>query len=136
MASKNGIQGIPQLEKRLRLIVRAVEDAAVQVIDDSADDLLNRAIALSPQLTGAHIASGAVHAPSRFVRIVGFDKKYSKRLHESTSYKLGPISSVKPGTQDGPVGPGFLRRPFENNKQRYIASVAKQVDASIRMVLR
>lgn len=134
-ARKRGLQGVDEMKKRLDIILRNVNEAVIQTIDDSADDLLERSQDLSPQLTGAHIHSGKVVEISQFARAVAYDEAYSLWLHEG-DYELGPVSRLKPPTQDGAVGKEFLLRPFENNKQRYIADAGKAVAEAVRRSVR
>lgn len=117
-------------------MVQFTNEAIAQSIEDAADDLLNAGNALSPQLSGAHIASGKVTAFGQFGRVVGYDQPYSVRLHFSTRYKLGPISRLKPGTSDGAPGPGYLSRPFDNRKQRWIRDIGVAINDSIRRAVR
>ncbi len=116
-------------------MVRDVEHAVAQTMEDNADDLLVRALKLSPQLSGEHINTGKVHKRGQFLFIVGFDKPYSVWLHFA-KYKLGPISKLKPKTSDGRVGRGYLKKPMTKNRKRYIKAVGLAIDDSIRRGVR
>jgi hypothetical protein len=107
----------------------------MQQLDDNADDLLVRSDALSPQLTGDHIETGTVTKLGKFVRVVSYDMDYSVWIHEAR-YKLGPISSRKPGTSDGRVGRKFLQRPFDLHKERYQHLIGKAAGKAVRESLR
>lgn len=88
-----------------------------------AADLLERSNALAPILTGALIRSGRVTG-SGFVRGVSYGTNHGVFAHEQITpagpRNLGPISSTKPATADGPVGGHFVTRPFDRNAQAYI----------------
>ncbi len=123
------------MRQNLKRVLRDIDDAVEQALDDAADDLLDRATALSPQLTGAHIHTGTVHNTGGHQRVVTFAMPYSVFLHEGT-YKLGPISSKKPSTPDGDVGKKFLSRPFDAHKSRYIADIGRAIGDEINRSLR
>lgn len=133
--ARSAVKGVPELESRLRLIVRNVGEAIAQTIDDDAHDLLGRAQDLSPQLSGDHINSGKVFVTGSVTRSVGFNEPYSVFLHEGR-YNLGPVSSRKPPTEDGGVGREYLLRPFENQKARYIKNVGRAVNDAVRRSVR
>ncbi len=132
---KLGLKGQPELEKRLGVLVRNIEDAVRQQTEDNANDLLGRAQDLSPQLEGDHIASGAVQAVGKLGFAVTFDEPYSVFLHEG-HYNPGPVSSLKPPTEDGAVGREFLLRPFEKQKALYTKLAGKAVDDAVRATFR
>jgi hypothetical protein len=112
-------------------------------MDDVANDLLDRAIALAPQLSGDLVNDALVRrldTRNRFARAVEFgppgsaSTAYAKVRHEEF-YNLGPISSVKPGTADGAVGRKYLERPFNRHARRYIEEVGRAVERSLRRSL-
>ncbi len=115
-------------------------------MDKNAEDLLSRAVALSPQLTSELLGSGAIDsddprgsAGGVFVRTVHFgsgeSEPYALKMHEGT-YNLGPVSRSKPPTGDGPIGRKFLQRPYDRHKQRYIKEIARITELSIQRSIR
>lgn len=121
----------------MKVITRNVRREVAVRLDQSADDLLLRARGLSPQLTGALIGSGAIaRRGNRDVvkRIIYFDTPYAVRMHEDR-YNLGPISSIK-SSPDGPIGRGYLRRPFDANSRDYIANIGAGVRLALRQSVR
>lgn len=134
-SAKRQVRGLNEFEQFLELVGPAINDALVEMIDDNAHDMLGRAQDLSPQLTGDHINSGTVSAPSKFVRVVTFSQPYSVRLHEGR-YRLGPISSSKPSTEDGPVGRKYMQRPFDKHNKRWIREQGEAITGAIRRAVR
>jgi hypothetical protein len=109
-------------------------------MDDVANDLLDRSVALAPQLSGDLVNDARVVAQNtrnRYARAVEYgpagseSSAYAKVRHEDF-YNLGPISSVKPGSEDGAVGRKFLERPFNRHAQRYIEDVGRAVERVLR----
>ena len=135
MAKKGGKKNAKAIAKRLKIIRRNVGDAVSQELFDAAVDLRNRADAISPQLTGKHISTGTVTQVTKFFYIVSYNRPYSLWLHEGR-YRLGPISKNKPSTEDGPVGRGYLRRPFERHQSEYIERVGEAAMKAVRQSLR
>jgi hypothetical protein len=135
LAKRKPVTGRKQTVKRAKIVIRNVEEAVEQQLDDNAQDLLNRSDAISPQLTGAHIHTGKVTPLGRFFRVVSYDEDYSVKIHEDR-YNLGPISSRKPPTEDGPVGRRFLARAFDRNAQRYIDEIGKAAAKAVRQSVR
>jgi hypothetical protein len=112
-------------------------------MDDVANDLLDRSLALAPQLSGDLVNDALVRkldTRTRFARAVEYgppgsgSTAYAKVRHEDF-YNLGPISSLKPGTSDGAVGRKYLELPFNRHAQRYIEEVGRAVERSLRRSL-
>ncbi len=85
-------------------------------LDNQAQLLRGRAVAVAPELTRRMILSSKVtkrDSRTRAIRVVSFDTPYAVVRHEDF-YQLGPISSAKAPTQDGPPGRKYLERPFRN----------------------
>lgn len=118
-------------DKRLR---RVLGDIAAKTtigigieLDNQAQTLRGRAVAVAPELTRTLILSSKVtkrDSSTRAVRVVSFDTPYAVIRHEDF-YNLGPISSVKSPTQDGPPGRKFLERPFRNMAKPIQTAVGK-----------
>jgi hypothetical protein len=128
--SKKVVVGLKSVIENFERVWRDIDAAVEQELDDVADDLLNRAIALSPQLDGDHMESGKVESPSTRVRAITFNMPYSVFLHEGI-YNLGPISAAKPSTSDGAVGTGYLLRPFDLHKKEYTARIGRAIGDEI-----
>jgi len=118
-----------------------VSEAIEQAMDDAANDLLDRSVALAPQLSGDLVNDALVRkfdTRNRFARAVEFgppgspSTAYAKVRHEDF-YNLGPISSIKPGSDDGAVGRKFLERPFNLHARRYIDDVGRAVESALRV---
>jgi hypothetical protein len=126
--------------RNLRRIRQEVKEAISQAMDDVANDLLDRSIALAPQLSGDLVNDARVvslDTGNTFSRAVEYgppgspSTAYAKVRHEDV-YNLGPISSIKPGSEDGPVGRKFLERPFNRHAKRYIEEVGREVERALR----
>lgn len=110
------VRGARALRRRLARIVEKLPIAASIELDNQARELQGRAVAVAPELTRKLILSSRVEkldSSRRAVRAVSFDTDYAVIRHEDT-YELGPISSQKAPTQDGPPGRKYLERPFRN----------------------
>lgn len=108
------IRGGPALVRVLAGTVRDAEELIEAVLDQGARQIHGRAVALSPELTRALILSSRVTRTrhrGRSTRAISFDTDYAVVMHEAY-YNLGPISSRKAPTQDGPPGRKYLERPF------------------------
>lgn len=84
-------------------------------------DLLQRSADLAPILSGDLIRSGDVKSEDRggvFKRLVTYGTDHAIFTHEG-EYNLGPISSQKPPSSDGPIGRKYLVRPFDIHRRRY-----------------
>jgi hypothetical protein len=122
----------------MRAIQRNVREAAAQQSDENADDLLTRARAMAPQLSGEMMEDSQVIGRDRkdsVLRTVVFSSVYAVRRHEDI-YNLGPVSTAKSPSPDGPVGRKYLESPFNNNIQRYMKLVGTAVSKAIRMSVR
>lgn len=128
--------GFRRLEKNLEKFFKATVAGTEKGIDLVSVDLLRRSSDLCPILYGWLIESGDIHRERRgkkkaknIVHYGGGTRTSSTLIHESPSvyvrwihfarYRLGPISRLKPATEDGPVGRMFLHRPFEKHRKRY-----------------
>lgn len=108
------IKGGPALQRVLASTARDADELVESVLDQGARQIHGRAVALSPELTRKLILSSRVtraRRRGRSARVISFDTDYAVVMHEAF-YNLGPISSRKAPTQDGPVGRKYLERPF------------------------
>ncbi len=114
--ARDELRGDKTLRKRLAFIIDKTPLAMAIKLDDQANRLRGRAVAVAPELTRKLILSSRVtkqDSRARAIRVVSFDTDYAVVRHEDF-YELGPISSAKAPTQDGPPGRKFLERPFRN----------------------
>lgn len=105
-----------KLQRTLRDIGKQTRRAINVVLDRQAVLLRGRAVAIAPELTRRLILSSKItsrNQKGKAIRVVSFDTPYAVTRHESF-YNLGPISSQKAPTQDGPTGRKYLSRPFNN----------------------
>lgn len=96
-------------------------------LDNQAQLLRGRAVAVAPELTRRLILSSKVtkrDSTARAIRVVSFDTEYAVKMHEDT-YELGPISSAKSPTTDGSPGRKFLERPFRNMAKGIIKAIGE-----------
>ena len=116
------VKGAAEVKRRFRKLPREIFGAVDEVLENDALELLGRGNALVPELTRDLLLSGNIETKRRggsVQFVIFYDEPYAVRRHED-EYNLGPVSSVKSGTQDGPVGRKYLSRPFENMKRRII----------------
>lgn len=124
--------GARVIKERLRRIARNVRAEITIELDQVADDLLERANGLAPQLSGDLILSGAIaRRGSRDVvsRTVFYDQPYAVVRHEDF-YNLGPISSLK-RSPDGPIGRKYLERPFVAQRDNYQERLGRAVSRAL-----
>jgi hypothetical protein len=111
-----------RLQRRLDRIIAEQAPAVTRAMNLVAADLLERSANLAPILRGDLIRSGRItKAGSRknlIRRQVTYGTDHAVFTHEG-SYQLGPVSRLKPATQDGPVGRKYLDRPFRKHSARY-----------------
>ncbi len=114
--AQDEIRGDKTLRKRIAFMIDKTPLAMAIKLDDQANRLRGRAVAIAPELTRKLILSSRVtktDSKARAIRVVSFDTDYAVVRHEDF-YELGPISSAKAPTQDGPPGRKYLERPFRN----------------------
>lgn len=128
--------GRKRLEKNLENYVKNLRSGSVKALDLVSLDVLQRAADLCPILYGFLIDTGQVipilRSKKKATNVVSFGGQGSipgNLIHEPPSayvrfihfgtYNLGPISKMKPATEDGPVGRMFLHRPFNRHRKRY-----------------
>jgi hypothetical protein len=107
-------------------------------LDNQAEILRARAIAVAPELTRKLILSSKVtkrDSRTRAIRVISFDTDYAVVRHEDF-YNLGPISSAKSPTQDGPPGRKYLERPFRNMNKPIQEAVGEVPEDVAREVVR
>ncbi len=122
-----------------RAVLKRARRGGIQAMDKVASNLLARAKAVTPEDTGALDASGRVDSLitdqlATFVVSFGAEgpsTAYAFKVHETHQRPGGPITASK-GGEDGAAGRGYLRRPFENNKDRYIKDIADGIERGIR----
>ncbi len=110
------LQGDKRLRRVLGQIAAKTPIGVAIELDNQANLLRGRAVALAPELTRRLILSSKItkrDSSTRAIRVVSFDTPYAVVRHEDF-YELGPISSAKSPTQDGSPGRKFLERPFRN----------------------
>ena len=130
------VLGAELIAKRLSKIVRSTRDGISLDLDLISADLLSRAADLSPILTGDLIRSGRVARQGSFAkgaitRAVAFGTNHAVFAHEAR-YNLGPISRLKPSTEDGAVGRKFLERPFRKHSDRYLRFLRDEAAKRLR----
>lgn len=131
------VHGGPEIQRRMRIIVRNVRKAVAVALDDAADDLLARAQQLAPQLEGDLIESGIIKKRGSLDvlrRWVVFTACHAVRRHEDF-YSLGPISALK-SSPDGPIGRKYLSRPFWLHKDRYHKEIERAMSGALRQSVR
>lgn len=129
-------------DKKLRRVlanIAAKTPAGVAIeLDDLAEQLRGRAVALAPELTRRLILSSKItkrDSRARAIRVVSFDTPYAVRRHEDF-YALGPISSAKSPTEDGSPGRKYLERPFRKMTKPIQREVGKVPERVARTVVR
>lgn len=124
------LKGFTETARNLRRIADQGSLAALTTTRAQARELLKRARAVAPRLTGRLEDSGKVvevtQGKNRIAWGVTFDTPYAVIRHEDF-YNLGPVSQLKPPTQDGAVGRKFLARPFINMAPQILAKVSDAV---------
>ncbi len=120
------IQSQKRLQRRLERIIKQTGPAAVRAMNLISADLLERSANVAPILRGDLIRSARItkagSTKNRIRRQVSYGTDHAIFTHEG-SYQLGPVSRLKPATQDGPVGRKYLARPFNIHSARYSAFV-------------
>lgn len=133
---KVDVLGAQLIEKKLQRLVTSNKGAVEASMNHASADLLQRSADLAPILTGDLIRSGRVlktgSNAKTIVRVVGYGTNHAVFAHEMITpagpFNLGPISSKKPPSPDGPVGGKFLLRPYLLHKHRYIDLVASSLE--------
>lgn len=109
------VQGIRGLNRFFRRWKRQLNRETRDVLENQAQELFGRSVALVPELERHLLLSGKVTERTFFGRttfIVSYDTPYALIRHEDF-YNLGPISSRKAPTQDGEPGRKYLERPYQ-----------------------
>lgn len=110
------------IQRRIDKIINASGPAAGRALNRVAADLLERSSNVAPILRGDLIRTGRITRVGSTQRIqkrqVSYGTDHAIFTHEG-SYNLGPVSRLKPDTEDGPVGRKYLDRPFRRNAKRY-----------------
>ncbi len=131
------INGEKALRRRLALLVERLPIATAIRLDNAAQLIRGRAVAIAPELTRKLILSSKVtkrDSQNRAIRVVSFDTDYAVVRHEDF-YELGPISSAKSPTQDGPPGRKYLERPFKKSLKEIQRDIGKVPEAEARKVV-
>lgn len=129
------VLGADLLNRRLAAFAKRIPEVGVtRGLDLSAADLLERSANLAPILTGDLIRSGRIirqrRGRGRIVRIISYGTDHAVFTHEGF-YRLGPVSSRKPATSDGPVGRKYLERPFRIHSKRYVELIRSEAEKAI-----
>jgi hypothetical protein len=129
------VEGADVIAKRFRLLARGVTEAIEDEMNDVAEELLSDSRDLSPQLTGALIASSGVDSLDRrrdgeFIRSIFYDTPYAVAQHEG-SFNPGPITRQKPG-----AGRKYLQRAYDAKKRKIIERIGRRTEQAMRFVLR
>jgi hypothetical protein len=124
-----------QFARELGRMQREVLDSAEVAINESLEDLLSAAQALSPLDEGGHTESGSVNPISigngaESKGQVGFSKEYSLRLHEDV-YNLGETSAQKPDFDGMKVGRKYLSRPLDKYAEKYINHIVSKIEGDL-----
>ena len=118
-----------------RALDRWGEDAvreAARGVDESGEDLLQKAQALAPKLTGDLEGSGTkdrvkIDPLSKEISVqVGFNKEYAARRHEE-DYTPGQITRGKPAVDGMAPGRKYLERPLKYYTPKYMQAIAEAV---------
>ena len=115
-----------------------VEDRVIQNVEvginESLEDLLSAAEALSALDEGGHMESGSVEPVTtqggEMIGRVGFSKEYSLRLHEDV-YNLGETSRQKPDFDGMKVGRKYLERPLDKYSDKYIDHIISKIEGEL-----
>jgi len=119
-------------------ISRILPDEVGRRLDDRAQQLLGRAVAVAPELERHLVLSGrvsGVKSHKRVARAVSFDTPYAVAQHEG-SFKPGPLTAAKAPTQDGASGRKYLERPFQNMIPLVRFEVSRAPEDVARLVVR
>lgn len=112
------LKGKQKLDRKLANMARRVESVLEGELDDAAQEIRARSIAVVPEKTRKLLLSSGV-ARAKLARAVFYDTDYAAIVHEDF-YQLGPLSANKAPTEDGPVGRKYLERPFNNIRARLV----------------
>lgn len=114
-------------------ILDRVSKRTPPVLKDALDRIGEHAAERSK--ANAHILSGALRESlhstgakisGKVVKVsVESDLPYALRRHEEPT-ELGPVSAAQPGTPEGGVGVGFVRRVVQYHKEKYEEMIAEQ----------
>lgn len=87
------------------------QEAAEQIARAAGEEVLAKAVELSPFRTGFLEGSGrlVVHKGRATVE---FDAPYASEAHERPENAVGPGTQAKAGNELGPAGPKYLERPM------------------------
>lgn len=121
-----------QFAREIAQMQREVLDDIEVGINESLEDLLSAAQALSPLDEGGHTESGSVNPISigndgESKGQVGFSKEYSLHLHEDV-YNLGETSAQKPDFDGMRVGRKYLSRPLDKYADKYIDHIVSKME--------
>lgn len=140
MAIKHVI-GAAVVRSRMRKIVRNVNAAVQQEMDDIADELLTASRDKAPQLHGTmtdpqHSRTDSKNARSqgRFTRRIKYTTIYAPIQHEKT-FRPGPVTAAKLGNRVG-IGKGFLSNPFKKAEPKIPRRISRAVNRAIRQSVR
>ncbi|MEW6661964.1 MAG: HK97 gp10 family phage protein [Bacillota bacterium] len=125
-------EGFEEVKRALEEWKEEAITAIVEAMDQNGEDLLQKAQALAPKLTGDLEGSGTksevkVDPVNKIISVqVGFHKPYAARRHEE-SYRPGLITMGKPGADGMKSGRKYLERPLKRYARKYIENVAEAV---------
>lgn len=110
------VKGVDLILHRLEIIKRNVEDAAMQELDDIANELLKASRDAAPRDTDRMIGEAETdnddrRAAGSFARSVYYNVEYAIYQHELV-YRPGEKTARHLGTSRPGAGRGFLLRPY------------------------
>jgi hypothetical protein len=122
-----------------RVLLKNARRGGIRAMNAVSKDLLRRAQAITPELTGALVTSGRIDkriTDKLAVFVVSFgaegpSQDYAFRVHETHQPPGGFITAQKSG-EEGRAGRKFLFRPLQNNRDRYLQDIADGVQRAIR----
>ena len=125
-------EGFEDVKRALDRWEEEAVQAAARGVDESGEDLLQKAQALAPKLKGDLEGSGTkdqvrVNALSKEISVeIGFNKTYAARRHEE-DYNPGPITRGKPAVDGMMPGRKYIERPLQYYTPRYMQNIADAV---------
>lgn len=118
------VEGLDQLNDKLKELKRVAPDVCKREIADIALDLGAKASDAAPVMNGdlrGELASPRKEEGNDFIWLVGSSLPYTTRQHENLEYNH-PLGG----------GPKFLERPFNENKERYLRSIKEAIQRELR----
>lgn len=99
-------------------------------VNEVAEDLAATSQKLAPLDEGGLMENAtvepAINTSGTFTAKVGYNKKYSLRMHEDY-YNLGATSASKPSVDGMTVGRKFLAQPITQYRDKYMKHIADKM---------